>query len=196
MDEKTRIESLTEKIKELENSVTDKTELEALKDELCDLKSIIKKEKNFYEGETRITSIRVTTDLVNLLKLRKIGNETYEQTIIRLDEETHDYEMKLRKITALVKHEGDYENTVKAIRRVLESKYVDTFIGLKTQEEDVEVRKQNSKHIDYEKVEKKYDPELTDSQNASKIGISTYLFTAWRNARGYPARGHRKQKFK
>ena len=104
----------------------EKTELEALKDELCELRSIVKKDKKFYEGMSRTTSIAISTDGVNLLKLRKIGDESHEKTIRRLDEEAYDGRIKLRKIKALLKKEGDYENTIKAIQRVLDSKYVDT----------------------------------------------------------------------
>lgn len=111
--------------KEMDLKEREKLELEALKEELCEIKSMMNKNKKFYEGRSRLTSIAISTDTINLLELRKIGSESREKTIRRIDREACDSKTKLRKIKALVKKDGDYENTVESIRRVLESKYID-----------------------------------------------------------------------
>lgn len=44
-----------------------------------------------------------------------------------------------------------------------------------------------SKKIDYDEVEKKYDPTLTDKENAINCEISYPTFIKWRKSKGYQA---------
>lgn len=171
----------------------EKSELEALKEKLESLESIIRKDKKCLDGLPRKTSMQVTSDLINLLKLSKIGEETHEEVILRLYDDAETGNAKLRKITALVAQEGDFENTVKAIRRILELEEIDTpFYEEREKLESTLNNRARKTFIDYEEVEKRYDQNLTDAENAENIGISLSSFVTWRNSKGYPARGRKK----
>lgn len=162
--------------------------IEALKDELEEMKAFLHRNDKYYSSLQKTTSMSVTSDLKRLVKLEQMGDETYEKIIRRVFNEAKENRIKMRKISSLVAQEGDFENTVKAIRRVIASEIeMPSEIEIPHEEENPEYAE--SYYIDYSKVAEQYDSDLSDRKNAANMGISYSAFNTWRRANGYPAKG-------
>lgn len=131
----------------------------------------------------RISSMSVPASIKEDLFDERKNGESQADVVKRILNEVREYrEIEYNIIQILESKEPD-EKKVESIKNLIE--YDDgkkMTYGLVI----------NNNRIDYAEVEKRYDPDLTDAENAQNIGISITSFITWRNSKGFPARGRKK----